>query len=84
MPTAIHVIFTEFVVEEIRSQLRRVDKHDEIAAIVDMVRSETISDVYLYGHEPIKGRYPKRSPDASLAHANSQYPSVIIETSYSH
>ena len=65
MPTSIHDIFTEFVVEAIRSQLRWVDKHDEIAAIVDMVRSETTSDIFLYGHELIKGRYPKRSPDAS-------------------
>lgn len=84
MSTSIHDIFTEFVVEEITSQLRRISHaHIETAAIVDMIRSETTSDVYLYEHEPINGRYSKRSSDASLAHANSEYPSIIIETPYS-
>ncbi|KAF6238837.1 hypothetical protein HO173_003344 [Letharia columbiana] len=45
--------------------------------------SESTSDVYLYGYEAIDERYPKHSSDASFAHANSQYPSVVIETSYS-
>ena len=48
----------------------------------DSVRSESTSDIYLYGHEPIDERYPKYTRDASFARANSQYP-FVIETSYS-
>ena len=40
-------------------------------------------DVYLYEHEPIDECHPKYTPDASFARADSQYPSIIIETSYS-
>lgn len=40
------------------------------------------SDVVLYGYRPINGGYPKRSPDVSFAHADSQYSSLIIETFY--
>jgi len=84
MPTSIHDIFTEMVAEEIRSQLRDFKReHTETAAIVDKLTSETTSDVYLHGHGPVNGRLPKRSPDASFAHTESQYPSVVIETSYS-
>ncbi len=45
--------------------------------------SETTSDVYLHGHGPVDGRLPKRSPDASFAHTESQYPFIVMETSYS-
>ena len=55
----------------------------DIAAVLDLVRSESTSDVYLYEHKAIDERYPKHSPDVSFAHAKSQYPSVVIETSYS-
>ncbi len=71
MPTSTHDIFTELVVQEIVSQLKRVARGDtDIAAVLDLVRSESTSDVYL-------------TPDASFAHADSQYPSIVIETSYS-
>ena len=84
MPTSTHDIFTELVVQEVGSQLKNVACGDtDLAAVVDLVRSESTSDVYLYGHEPIDGRYPKHTPDASFAHAGSQYPSIVIETSYS-
>ncbi len=84
MPTSTHDIFTELVVQEIRSQLKSVARgNTDIAAVVDLVRSESTSDVYLYGHEPIDERYPRHTPDASFAHANSQYPSIVIETSCS-
>ena len=84
MPTSTHDIFTELVVQEIGSQLKSVAHGDtDIAAVLDLVRSESTSDVYLYGHEAIDECYPKHSPDASFAHAKSQYPSVVIETSYS-
>ncbi|KAL9117937.1 MAG: hypothetical protein Q9187_005521 [Circinaria calcarea] len=84
MPTSIHDVSTELVVEEINSQLRLVSmKQDDLAAVIDLVGSETTSDVYLYEHGAIKQRFPKRSPDGSLVHAKSQYPSIIIETSYS-
>ena len=75
MPTSTHDIFTELVVQEIVSQLKSV-AHEEtdIAAVLDLVRSESSSDVYLYGHEAIDECYPKHSPDASFAHAKSQYP----------
>ena len=55
----------------------------DIAAVLDLVRSESTSDVYLYGYEAIDDQYPKHTPDASFAHAHSQYPSIVIETSYS-
>ena len=84
MPTSTHDVFTEFVVQEIGSQLTSVARGDtDIAAALDLVRSESTSDVYLYGREPINERYPKHTPDASFAHADSQYPSIVIETSYS-
>ncbi len=84
MPTSTHDILTELIVQEIGSQLKSVARGDtDIAAVLDLVRSESTSDVYLYGHEAIDERYPKHSPDASFAHAKSQYPSVVIETSYS-
>lgn len=84
IPTSTHDIFTELVVQEIGSQLESVaHRNKDVAAIVNQVRSESTSDVYLYGDEPINDRYPKHTPDASFAHADSQYPSIIIETSYS-
>ena len=84
MPTSTHDIFTELVVREIWSQLENVARGDkEVAAVVDLVRSEATSDVYLYGHGSIDKRYPKHTPDASFARADSQHPSVVIETSYS-
>ncbi len=84
MPTSTHDIFTELVAQEIGSQLKSVSRGDtDVAAVLALVRSESTSDVYLYGHEATDERYPKQSPDASFAHAKSQYPSVVIETSYS-
>ena len=84
MPTSTHDIFTELLVQKIGSQLKSVSRRDtDIAAVLDLVRLESSSDVYLYGHEAIDERYPKHSPEASFAHANSQYPSLVIETSYS-
>ena len=84
MPTSTHDIFTELVVREIWWQLENVAHGDkEVAAIIDLVRSEATSDVCLYGHGAINNRYPKHSPDASFARADSQYPSIVIETSYS-
>ena len=82
--TSTHDIFTEFVIQKIKSQLKSVAREDtDIAAVLDLVRSESTSDVYLYRHEAIDERYSKHSLDASFAHAKSQYPSVVIETSYS-
>ena len=73
MPTSTHDIFTELVVQEIGSQLKIVARGDtDIATVLDLVRSESTSDVYLYGHEAIDERYPKHTPDDSFAHASSQ------------
>ena len=84
MPTSTHDIFTELVVQEIGSQLKSVARGDtDIAAVLDLVKSESTADVYLYGYEAIDDQYPKHTPDASFAHADSQYPSIVIETSYS-
>ena len=84
MPTSTHDIFTELVVQEIASQLKSVAGRDtDIATVLDLVKSESSSDVYLYEYEAIDERYPKHSPDASFAHTSSQYPSIVIETSYS-
>ena len=70
--------------QEVGSQLKNVAcGNTDIAAVIDSVRSESTSDVYLNGHEPIDERYPKYTPDASFARADSQYPSIVIETSYS-
>ena len=79
MPTSTHDIFTELLVQEIGSQLKIVSRGDtDIATVLDLVRSESTSDIYLYGHEAINERYPKQTPDASFAYAHSQYPSVVI------
>jgi hypothetical protein len=85
MPSSIHDIFTELVVEEIKSQLTSASqgKEDSAATILSQIGSETTSDIYLYGFDAVSGKFPKRSPDASLAHADAQYPSIVIETSYS-
>ena len=57
MPTSTHDIFTERVIQEIGSQLKIVARGDtDIAAVLDLVRSESTSDVYLYGHEAIDER----------------------------
>ena len=83
MPTSTHYIFTELLIEEIGSQLKIVACEDtDIATVLDLVRSGSTSDIYLYGHEAIDERYPKHTSDASFAHAHSQYPSLVIETSY--
>ena len=50
--------------------------------MLDLVKSESTSDVYLYGYEAINKYNPKHTPDASFAHADSQYPSIVIETLY--
>ena len=72
MPTLTNDIFTELVVREIWSQLENIACGDkEVAAIVDLVKLEATSDVYLYGHGSINNRYPKHTPDASFAHADS-------------
>ena len=54
MPTSTHNIFTELVVQEIGSQLKSVARGDtDIAAVLDLVKSESTADVYLYGYEAI-------------------------------
>jgi hypothetical protein len=85
MPSSIHDIFTELVVEETKSQLNSAHqgKEGNGATILGQIGSETTSDIYLYGFDTASGRFPKRSPDASLAHVDAQYPSIVIETSYS-
>lgn len=55
----------------------------DIVAVLNLIKLESSSNVYLYGHEAINERYPKHSPNASFAHVKSQYPSVVIETLYS-
>ena len=82
MPTTIYNLFTLLVVQEIQSQLQAVTDIDiNIVIIINSVRSEAISDIVLYGDRLNNGRYPKRSPNISFAHADSQYPSFIIEIS---
>ena len=72
IPISTHNIFTERVVQEIGSQLKRVTRGDtDIAAVLDLVRSESTSDVYLYGYEAIDDQYPKHTPDASFTHTDS-------------
>ncbi len=65
-------IFTELIIQEIRSQLESVTyRNKDVVVIVDQVRSELTSDVYLYRDEPINDRYPKYILDASFVHADS-------------
>ena len=45
-----------------RSQLKIVARGDaDIDTVLDLVRSESTSDFYLYGHETIDKRYPKHT-----------------------
>ena len=84
VPTSTYDIFTELVVREIWWQLESIARRDKgFVAAVDLVRSEATSDVYLYGHSSFNNRYPKHTPDAAFARADSQCPSIVIETSYS-
>ncbi len=72
MPISTHDIFTELIIQEIGSQLESVaHKNKDVAVIVNQVRSESTSDVYLYGDEPINDRYFKYTPDISFVHADS-------------
>lgn len=72
MPTSIHDIFTELIVREIWSQLENVAHRDkEVIVVIDLVRSEAISDVYLYEYDFINKRYPKHTSDASFARVDS-------------
>lgn len=74
-------MFTELLVQEIASQLKSVAREDtNIAAVSDLIKSESSSNVYLYGHEAINERYLKHSSVVSFTHVKSQYPSVVIET----
>jgi len=50
------------VAREIWSQVENVAHGDkEVAAVVDLVRSEAASDVYLYEYSFINSRYPKHN-----------------------
>ena len=54
MPTSTHDIFTELLVQEIGSQLKIIAREDmDIATVLDLIRSESTSNIYLYGHEAI-------------------------------
>ena len=84
MPTSTHDIFTERIVQEIGSQLKSVARGDtDMAAVLNLVRSESTSDIYLYGYEAIDDQYPKHISDVFSAHLDPQYPSIVIETLYS-
>ena len=83
MSISIHEIFTELVVQEIWSQLKKIAREENVAEVANAVRSQTNSDAHLNEHGSIKKGDLQRSPDASFAHADSQYPSVIIEIAYS-
>ena len=55
MPTSTHDIFTELVSQEIGSKLKSVSRGDtDVAAVLALVRSESTSDVYLYGSMDMK------------------------------
>ena len=80
----IHDLFTQLVVQKIQSQLQVIaDIEINIVTVINFVRSEAISDVILYEHRLTNERYSKRSPNVFFAHADFQYPTLIIETSYS-
>lgn len=60
MPTVIHNVLTQLVVQEIQSQLQAIaDNNMNIATGINSARSEAISDAVRY--RPPNGRYPKRS-----------------------
>ncbi len=67
-----HDILIELIIQEIRSQLKSVTRRNrDIAAILNLVRLESTSDIYLYGYEAINKRYFKYLLDASFAYAKS-------------
>ena len=83
MPTFTHDIFIERVVQKIGSQLKIVAREDtDIAAVLDLIRLESTSDVYLYGYKVIDDQYFKYTSDVSFIHTDSQYPFIVIETLY--
>jgi hypothetical protein len=61
MPSSIHDIFTELVVEEIKSQLNSAHqgKEGNGATILSQIGSETTSDIYLYGFDAVNGEIPQ-------------------------
>lgn len=64
-----HDIFIELLIQEIRSQLIIVAREViNIATVLDLVRSESISDVYLYGYEAIDEYYFKHISDIFFTH----------------
>ena len=54
----------------------------DIAAVLDLVKLESTSDVCLYGHEVIDERYSKYILDVFFIHAYSLYSYIVIETLY--
>lgn len=69
----------EVLEKKLESTAKRNDKdYAESAAALDFIPLTIVQE-----HEPSDERCPKYTPDASFGHANSQYPTVLIKTSYS-
>jgi hypothetical protein len=85
MPSAIHESFIHKVEYEISLQSGRlgIDTSKlEIAALARSITACRSEDIVFYNDPTDKHEYPKNSPDASFAHKNVAYPSLIIEVSY--
>ncbi|KAI9861628.1 MAG: hypothetical protein M1813_005238 [Trichoglossum hirsutum] len=88
MQSPTHDICTAQVVDEIRFQLRQIGIDNSacnprLTAISSSIINRSTSRVYLLGDPTDDNEYSKRSPDASFAHLNADYPGVVIETSFS-
>jgi hypothetical protein len=83
MPTAVHKIFLECVVDAIHSQLKLLrDGSDKAALFAQKVHPCGSTEIYFPNDAPPSAR-PKLEPDASFYHDDALYPGVIIEVAYS-
>jgi hypothetical protein len=72
------------IFDEISTQLKKLQKNDELAEFVQQVEPFATSRIFI--PEEIrdgKQKYIKREPDASFGHHRGRYPGVIVEVCYS-
>src|SRR3954447_22605202 len=86
MPTYVHELLSAKVVAEFQHQIENAAaKHSPKAPLGQLIRTIERSgstDVLEQPHNDGKPSRHRRSPDASFRYLGSQYPGIIIETSY--
>jgi hypothetical protein len=83
MPTAVHEIFLDRVVDAIRTQLKQLcDGSSRAALFAQKVHPRGSAIIHFPNDDP-SSTTSKHEPDASFYHDDALYPGVIIEVAYS-